>query len=201
VNVGSDYIKRFKKNKDREFSLRFLGEFGKSDSKLNSFQDNPGTDRYLINNSHAINNQYTLQADNSIPLKKNGKLEGGLKAILRRASSDFQSLIKYDAAEDYETNKANTDYFKYKQDVISVYSLYSLRIKKSSFRIGARLEYTNVNGDFIASNTTVTNNYANFLPNLQYSNRVTPGNNSRVCLYKKITAALYLGSQPLCLQQ
>src|SRR6185503_12296618 len=76
VNVGSDYIKHFKKNNEREFSLRFLGEFGKNDSKLNSFQDNPGTDRYLINDSYAKNDQYTIQADNSIPLKK-GKIEGG----------------------------------------------------------------------------------------------------------------------------
>ena len=86
VSVGSDYIKHFKKNKEREFSLRFLGEFGKSDSKLNSYQDNPGTDRYLNNNSYAINNQYTLQADNTIPISKKSRLEGGAKAILRRAS-------------------------------------------------------------------------------------------------------------------
>jgi outer membrane receptor protein involved in Fe transport len=172
VNVGSDYIKHFKKNKEREFSLRFLGEFGKNDAKLNSFQDNPGTDRFLMNNSHAINNQYTIQADNSIPLKK-GKLEGGLKAILRRASSDFQSLIKYDEADDYEINKTNTDYFKYTQDVISLYSMYSLRVKKSSFRLGARVEYTNVNGDFISSNTQVKHSYATFLPNIQFTNRVT----------------------------
>ncbi len=94
VNVGSDYIRHFKKNKEREFSLRFLGEFGKNDAKLNSFQDNPGTDRYLENNSYAINNQYTIQADNSIPIKANGKLEAGVKAILRRANSDFQGLEK-----------------------------------------------------------------------------------------------------------
>jgi hypothetical protein len=77
--VGSDYIKHFKKNKEREFSLRFLGEFGKNDSKLNSYQDNPGTDRYLINDSYAKNDQYTIQADNSIPLNKKGKIEGGSK--------------------------------------------------------------------------------------------------------------------------
>ncbi len=172
INVGTDYIKHFKKNKEREFSLRFLGEFGKTENELSSVQDNPGTDRYLINNSYAINNQYTLQADNSIPLKK-GKLEGGVKAILRRASSDFQSLIKYDAAEDYKTNAANTDYFKYTQDVISLYSMYSLRIKKSSFRLGARMEYTNVNGDFVTSNTQVKNNYLTILPNVQFTSRVT----------------------------
>jgi outer membrane receptor protein involved in Fe transport len=174
VNVGSDFIKHFKKNKEREFSLRFLGEFGKNDSKLNSSQQNPGIDRYLLNNSYAINNQYTIQADNSIPLKNNGKIEGGLKAILRRASSDFQSLIKYDGAADYKTNAANTDYFKYSQDVISLYSMYSLRLKKSSFRFGARVEYTNVNGNFISSNTSVKNNYTTLLPNIQFTNRVTP---------------------------
>lgn len=171
VNVGSDYIKHFKKNKEREFSLRFLGEFGKNDADLNSFQDNPGTDRYLINNSHAINNQYTIQADNSIPLKK-GKFEGGLKAILRRASSDFQSLIKYGEPDDYKTNIDNTDYFKYKQDVVSLYSMYSLRLKKSSFRFGVRVEYTNVDGNFITSKTQVKNNYTTVLPNIQFTNRV-----------------------------
>jgi outer membrane receptor protein involved in Fe transport len=173
VNVGSDYIKHFKKNKEREFSLRFLGEFGKNDSKLNSFQDNPGTDRYLVNNSYAINNQYTIQADNSIPLKKTGKFEGGVKAILRRASSDFQSLIKYDEADNYKMNAANSDYFKYTQDVISLYSMYTFRVKKSSFRFGARIEYTNVNGDFISSNTQVKHSYTTLLPNIQFTNRIT----------------------------
>ncbi|MDO6430385.1 outer membrane beta-barrel protein [Flavitalea sp. BT771] len=173
VNVGSDFIKHFRKNKEREFSLRFLGEFGKNDAKLNSFQDNPGTDRYLINNSYATNNQFTIQADNSIPVSKNGKFEGGLKAILRRASSDFQSLVKYDAADNYSENATNTDHFKYNQNVISLYSMYSLRWKKSSFRAGVRAEYTSVNGDFISSKTRVDHRYVTFLPNVQFTNRMS----------------------------
>ena len=173
VNVGSDYIKHFKKNKEREFSLRFLGEFGKSDAELNSFQDNPGADRYLINNSFAVNDQYTIQLDNIIPLKKTGRLEGGVKAIMRRASSDFQSFVKYDEIEDYKMNSANTDYFKYDQDVISLYSMYSFKSKKSSFRFGARVEYTKVDGNFISSKTQVKNNYATLLPNIQFTNRIS----------------------------
>ena len=173
VNVGSDYIKHFKKNKTREFSIRFLGEFGKNDSRLNSFQDNPGTDRYLINDSYAKNDQYTIQADNSIPIKKNGTFEGGAKAILRRASSDFQSLAKYDGTENYKVNPANTDFFKYRQNVISLYSMYTLRIKKSTFRVGVRAEYTDVNGDFITSHTLVKSGYTMLLPNIQWTNRVS----------------------------
>lgn len=171
VNVGSDYIKHFKKNKEREFSLRFLGEFGKNDAELSSNQDNH---RYLNNNSYAINNQYTIQADNSIPINKNGKLEGGVKAILRRASSDYQSMIKYDESANYKTNAANTNYFKYGQDVISLYSMYNLKIKKSSLRLGARVEYTNVNGNFVSSNTTVKSSYTTLLPNVQFTTRVSP---------------------------
>jgi hypothetical protein len=174
INIGSDFIKHFKKNKAREFSFRFLGEFGKNDSKLNSFQDNPGTDRWLINNSYAVNNQYTFQADNIIPLKKNRTFEGGAKAVLRRASSDFESLIKYNAADNYKLNQGNSDYFKYEQDVLSVYSMYTFRTKKSSFRLGARVEYTNVDGNFITSHTSVKNSYATLLPNLQWTNRINP---------------------------
>src|SRR6185312_8020032 len=51
---------------------------------------------------------------------------------------------------------------------------YSLRLKKSSFRIGVRVEYTDVNGDFISSNTKVKHDYTNLLPNIQFTNRVSP---------------------------
>jgi outer membrane receptor protein involved in Fe transport len=173
VNVGSDYIRHFKNNKEREFSLRFLGEFGKNDTRNNSVQDNPGTDRYLINNSYAINNQYTIQADNIIPVTKTSRFEGGLKAILRRASSDFQSQVKYGETDNYKTNFANTDHFKYAQDVISIYSMYNFKLtKKSTLRFGARVEHTRVNGDFVVSKTLVKNNYTTLLPNIQLTNKL-----------------------------
>jgi outer membrane receptor protein involved in Fe transport len=172
-SIGSDYIKKFKNNKEREFSLRFLGEFGKQESELNSSQDNPGVDRYLINNSFAKNDQYTIQADNIIPLKKNRRFEGGVKAILRRASSDFESLMKYNKGAEYEENPGNTDFFKYTQNVYSIYSMYNIRFKKGNIRFGARLEYTDVDGDFVTSNTEVKNSYATLLPNVQYTNRIS----------------------------
>ena len=174
VSAGSDYIKHFKNNKEREFSLRFLGEFGKNNNELNSVQDNPGTDRYLINNSYANNNQYTFQMDNIIPINKTSRFEGGAKAILRRASSDFQSQIKYGETDAYKINVANTDYFKYSQDVLSIYSMYNVKFKKSSIRFGARVEHTIVNGDFVVSKTLVKNNYTTLLPNIQFTNKINP---------------------------
>ncbi len=172
VSVGSDYIRHFKKNKERELSFRFFGEFGKNEAYTNSTQDNPGTDRFIINNSMSRNNQYTFEVNHILPLPKSRTFEAGAKAIIRRASSDFQSLVAY-APGAYKSNPGNTDYFKYQQDVASLYSMYSFKIKKSSWRLGARLEHTNVNGDFISSDTKVKRDYFTLLPNVQYSQKLS----------------------------
>ncbi len=172
MSVGTDYIKKFKENKEREFSLRLNGEFGKANSFLNSVQDNPNSDRYIINNSVAKNKQYTVQTDYIHPFKNTHKLESGLKAIMRRATSDFESMIKYDAIHEYRINPLNTDYFSYNQDVYSAYSTYSFKFKKTNFRIGARVEHTIVAGDFKSSSTKVDQEYTNFLPNIQATTKL-----------------------------
>ena len=171
-SIGTDYIRKFKKNKDREFSVKFFSEFGKSESEANSLQTYNNAERFLQNNSNAKNNQFTLQADHSIPWGKTGRFESGVKAILRRASSDFESLVKYDVNDKFQPNPSNTDRFSYAQDVVSVYSMYSFKIKKFSFRAGARVEYTNVDGNFTSSNTKVKNHYTTLLPNFQVSNKL-----------------------------
>ncbi|HEX7847208.1 MAG TPA: outer membrane beta-barrel protein, partial [Chitinophagaceae bacterium] len=172
ISVGTDYIRKFKTNKEKEFSIRMNGEFGKANSFLTSEQDNPGTDRYIINTSIANNKQYTIQSDYIQPFKNNQKLESGVKAILRRADSDFESLIKYDETHDYKANPSNTDKFNYDQDVYSVYSTYSFKVKKTTFRLGARVEHTEVNGDFISSSTKVEQSYTTLLPNIQSTTKL-----------------------------
>jgi hypothetical protein len=172
-SVGADYVRKFSNDKEREFSLRFNGEFGNSNSFLNSMQDNPVIDdRYVINNSESVNRQYTIQADYVHPMKNNQKLEGGLKTILRRASSDFQSMDRTNPADAYKVNPLNTDYFSYDQNVYSAYATYSFKIKTTTFRLGGRFEHTNVDGDFTSGNTKVTQSYSNWLPNVMVSTKL-----------------------------
>jgi hypothetical protein len=51
--------------------------------------------------------------------------------------------------------------------------MYSFRIRKSSWRVGARLEHTTVNGDFITSNTQVKRDYYTLLPNVQFTKKLS----------------------------
>jgi hypothetical protein len=174
TSVGSDYVRKFSRNKEKEFSIRFNGEFTNSNTFLNSLMDNPvAADRYVINSSLAVNKQYTLQSDYIYPLSNNRKLETGVKAILRNANSNFESLLRNTSAEEYKLNLDNTDRFSYRQDVYSAYGSYNFKLKKTSFRLGARVEHTAVNGDFISSNTKVNQGYTNILPNIQSTTKLS----------------------------
>jgi outer membrane receptor protein involved in Fe transport len=175
-NIGLDYIRKFKGNTEKEFSMKLNADFGSDNTYSTSAQSNPGgTNRFIINDSKAVNRQYTIQTDYVQPLAKNQKLELGAKAIIRRATSDYQSLIKYDPSESYKINPTNTDNFKYNQNVYSLYTTYSFKINKVNFRTGVRMENTDLNGYFVTSATTVNQNYINFLPNLLVSTKFKKG--------------------------
>jgi outer membrane receptor protein involved in Fe transport len=111
-------------------------------------------------------------------------LESGVKAILRRATSDFNSQIKYDAATDFKVNPANTDYFSYNQDVYSAYTTYSFKVKNTTLRLGLRAEHTVVDGDFVSTATNVNQEYTALLPNLQASLKLS-NSTSMVFTYGK----------------
>lgn len=186
TSAGTDYIRKFKGSPEREFTIRLNGEFGNSNQFTNSVQDNPSSDRFIQNRSVAKNKQYTIQSDYIHPFKNSQKLESGVKAILRRASSDFTSQIKYDASENFKFNPANTDYFSYHQDVFSAYSTYSFKIKKTTLRIGARVEHTIVDGDFTSTTTKVKQDYTTLLPNLQLNFKVSKSTNMVLSYGKRL---------------
>lgn len=171
--IGTDFIRRFRSQPEKELTLRFNGQFSKNNLFNNSSQNNSSQNRYVINESLSKNRELTYQTDFTQPLKAKQKLEVGAKAILRNASSDFTSMIKYNSADNYKINPSNSDKFNYHQEVYSVYGSYSFPVKKLSIRTGLRIEYTNVNGDFTSSNTVVNQHYINFIPNFLITRKFT----------------------------
>jgi len=174
-NTGLDYIRKYKGNTEKEFSIKLNGDFGSDNTYSTSAQNNPGSSRFIVNDNKALNRQYTIQTDYIQPLNKSQKLELGAKAIIRRANSDYSSLIKFSATDDYKINQPNTDHFKYDQDVYSLYTTYNFKLGKITFRAGVRMENTDLHGDFTSSATRVDQNYTNFLPNLLVSTKFKKG--------------------------
>jgi len=175
INAGLDYLQKFKGNREKEFSIRLNGDFGNDNAYSTSIQNSSLLNRYIVNDSKALNREYTIQTDYIQPMNKGSKLELGAKAIIRRATSDYQSLIKYTASENYKVDRLNTDYFTYNQDVYSLYATSHFKIGKVTFRAGMRMEHTVLSGDFLSSTARVDQNYFSFLPNLQVSTKYKNG--------------------------
>jgi hypothetical protein len=166
---GTDYIRKYKGKPQKELTFRFQALYNTVRNFANSQQQIGTFDRFLLNNSEAFNSEYTVQADLIEPLNKTTRLETGIKTILRKAHSDFESQVKFDKGDPYQVDPANSNKFFYDQNVYGGYVSLNKTLKKTTARIGLRVEHTTVDGDFISTNTVVEQDYTNFIPNLLIS--------------------------------
>jgi outer membrane receptor protein involved in Fe transport len=176
LSSGIDYIKKFKSNPAKEFTIKLYGVFGDNDLRNTSAQYNStGSDRFILNDNISSDKQYTIQTDYILPGKNKRILEIGAKAILRRAISDYQSYIKSTASGTYQPNPLNSDNFNYHQNVYSTYASKSFTSGRLNFRIGLRMEHTVINGNFISTGTAVQQSYTRWLPNFLVGARTKNG--------------------------
>ncbi|MGB8191384.1 MAG: outer membrane beta-barrel protein [Chitinophagaceae bacterium] len=177
---GTDYIRKYKKKPQKELTVRFQALYNTVRSFANSQQEISSFDRFILNNSEAFNSEYTVQTDLIEPLNKTTRLETGVKAILRKAHSDFESQLKYNKAEPYQIDPTNSNRFSYDQNVYGGYVSVNKTFKKVNTRIGLRVEHTSVDGDFTSTGTVVQQEYTSFIPNLLLSRTFTKTMNSNL---------------------
>ena len=141
------------------------------------------------------NLETTLQTDYAHPFSETALLETGAKAILRRVSSDYDVFNSPSVSLlDPVYNPDRSNLFDYNQDVVSGYGTYGFSAsKKVSFKLGARVENTRINGNFQqqqSENSAVKQNYTNLLPNLSLSYQPQdpkkPGQTLRLAYSKRI---------------
>lgn len=171
--VGSDFIKKFKNNPDKELSFRFNGQFSKNDGLNTSLMDRASDDLFRQNDSYSKNREYTAQTDFIQPFNKSLKLETGAKFIFRDADANYLSLSKTVENQPYEPDYSNSSSFAYKQQVYSGYGSLSFSLNKLNFRTGLRVEHTSVDGDFLSANTNVKQNYTSFIPDFSMNTKLS----------------------------
>ncbi|CAA9302783.1 MAG: TonB-dependent receptor [uncultured Cytophagales bacterium] len=173
------YTKTFKK-KEQEFSL--LGQFSRMPD--NYFYE---TDRYplpeperVTNRQHSTNysrnKEYTVQTDYTHPFSRNGrkdtttfKIEVGAKGILRDIGSEFRVEESRDGGP-FVPDPGQANDFDYVQRVYSGYTSFRMDTKRKwGLNLGARLEHTDIEGDFLTTGTRVVSQYTNLIPSLTVS--------------------------------
>jgi outer membrane receptor protein involved in Fe transport len=172
------YTKTFKKP-GQEFSL--LTQFSRMPDNYfyRTLFFTPDEDLYLTqySDNFSRNKEYTAQTDYVHPFTKIGKrdtldikIETGIKFIYRDIGSEFVANHKDDINGPLIPDPEQSNVFDYTQKVMSAYT--SLRMdtkKKWSVVLGARLERTELRGNFTSSGTSVNNTFNNLIPSINIS--------------------------------
>ena len=168
ADAAINYQLGFKRSKEQLLTLSYkYSNFGNkqfTDAMFNALVGNPQNNYRQYNNSGS--REHTLQADYAHPYKKLS-IEGGGKAILRNNYSNFYSDNFNPALNAYSRNSQQDNNFDYKQNVLSLYNTYALKLEKWSFKGGLRVEHTGVDANFAsAGNTAIHQDYNNLIPSV-----------------------------------
>ena len=150
------------------------------------------------NNIDGLNNEYTLQADYTLPINKVFKLEVGGKEIIRKLSSNSDqfkpdSLVTDPYASNYFVfDPLNSSTYAYNQYVTAGYSVLTITLPKGySIIAGARDEYTSING---AANSLgqsnlppVNQGYNTLIPSFTIQKQLTSTQTVKLSYSKRIT--------------
>ncbi|HEX3386538.1 MAG TPA: outer membrane beta-barrel family protein, partial [Mucilaginibacter sp.] len=147
-------------------------------------------------NINGLNNEYTLQADYTLPINKVFKLEAGGKEILRRLVGT-QDAYAYDPAagtsDGFVFDNVNSAIYNYNQDVTAGYGVLTITLPKGyTLMVGARDEITNISGapQTASSDTTLrpfSNSYNTFIPSLTIQKALTATQTIKLAYSKRIT--------------
>ncbi|WP_114778594.1 TonB-dependent receptor domain-containing protein [Botryobacter ruber] len=171
IDLNLDYTRNFKK-KNQALSLMMM--YSGTTRRLDNLttRENAASVINLIqqNNNNSENGELSLQADYEHPFKKIGRVETGVKAVLRDATSNYLVSSASSWEEPLTADARRTNIFNYTQNIYSAYFSHTLTVKKKyTLRTGGRYEYTSIFADFVSSGATLSKPYSNFMPNLSLS--------------------------------
>lgn len=181
-----DYTRKFKKEGE-ELSLSTQW----SHSTGNSDFSNKYTAVYkdLKNNIDGKNNEYTLQADYTLPINNTYKLETGGKYIIRRINAN-NSLFD-PVGNDFVYNPLTSSSYDYNQNVVAGYAVFTINLSKTySILAGVRDENTSIHGIPLTSAPSVfatTQEYNTFVPSLTLQKKLSATQTMKLAYSKRIT--------------
>lgn len=162
-----DYLHVIKPGK--EFSVSTLYSRSSANSDFtNTPLDAQGAERVGFTNKNLnLNQEYTVQADYTTPIKKNQILEFGGKAIFREVNSDFSYLVAGKEINDPSRPSGSLDY---NQNIGAGYLAYTYATKnKYTFKVGARYEATEISAKQNDATPIDIPKYSNLVPSINVS--------------------------------
>ncbi|MEO6524563.1 MAG: TonB-dependent receptor [Mucilaginibacter sp.] len=177
---NNDYVHKFKKEGHQ---IDIAGQWSHGITDFNStalynttfFSD-------LRSKNNGSNNEYTAQADYTLPVTEKFKIEAGGKTIIRKIESEFDNYngTSSDLNVDPNTfafNSLTSNNYNYDQDIYAGYAVLTFTLPKNyALQVGSRLENTQISGAPKTSSATLlpfSNNYNIYIPTLTLSKTIS----------------------------
>jgi outer membrane receptor protein involved in Fe transport len=168
---SNDFVHKFKKE-DHQIDIAAQWSHGITDFNSTSLYTTT-TIPDLRSQNNGSNNEYTLQADYTLPVNKSFKLEAGGKTIIRRIVSEFDNYNGFSNSlnvdpNSFTLNNITSNNYNYNQDVYAGYSVLTFTLPKNyGLQVGGRVENTQITGDPQSATLGLqpfSQNYTTFIP-------------------------------------
>jgi outer membrane receptor protein involved in Fe transport len=195
-----DYTHKFKKDGE---NIVLSGEWSHS-TIVTDFTDlfSPEILTNQQENINGTNDEYTVQADYTLPVNKVLKVEAGGKEVIRRLSADNQFFTPSadDAtAFDYSPDLSST--YNYNQNVTAAYTVLTFTLPKGyAILAGGRVENTDILGTPSSAGeqglTPFSSDYQIYIPSLTIQKQISSTQTLKLSYSKRITRPSYTFLDP-----
>lgn len=148
----------------------------------------------LLNNVVTGIDIKSLKTDLVFPLKKNTKLEAGLKSSWVNTDNDIRQYNIVNNTQVLDTTTSN--HFLYKENINAAYLNYTVTIKKYEVEAGLRTEQTVSKGLQLNNNSSFKNNYWQLFPSIFLSKEMNENNSLGISYSRKVDRPTYKQLNP-----
>lgn len=135
-----------------------------------------------------------FKVDYALPIKKQMKLEAGLKSSW--VTTDNNLITEQFNNNNWQNNRALSNQFVYDENVNAAYVNFNKQFKKTSVQLGLRAEQTTSKGNSITTNKVIEREYLNFFPSVFINQTLDKNNDISLSYSRRIDRPSYDALNP-----
>ncbi len=193
--VGQEYALNFKKTFEKPGREWTADLFFSNNTNLNA---NDINESLTVNqvagtsleraNTDGFGNTLTLQTDYVQPIGNGGRLEAGVKGLMRSSDSDYQYDTLSTLTNLWGLDPARSNRFVYNEQIVSAYGIYSNTFAegKFSYQMGLRVEDQHTKSDQRTTGEVVDTNRLNLFPSMHIRWEPNPVNSLQLSYSRRV---------------
>jgi len=151
---------------------------------------------YLLHGDvHSLLKIHAFKTDFVHPFHKNQKIEFGGKSSMVKSNNNLAYYDQSSGNSIFDSLQSN--HFLYTENIIALYSTYSIEKNKTSVQIGLRAEQTIAKGHQLMNDISFSRNYWQLFPTLFFTQKINSKHDCSISMSKRIQRPSYDQMNPV----